>query len=248
MATKNIKYSNPDTIYNDLQKMVALIIDGIKPSIIVSGKSGTGKSYSINQQIITSQLIEGVDYVSHSGKVTTYELFVALWKNRSRLIVLDDIDSALENKDSANILKAALDETKRTVSWLSKTSTFDSTGMSDEAIDRMILKTNKYPEKFEFKGRVIFITNYYYADLPEAIQSRSLVVDVTLKDIDLLKRIKSILPNIKGDNKEEVYNFFEELVTGNNLQKSLSIRNFTNALAIRSKYPKEWMRLVQLYS
>lgn len=250
-----VKYADPNTVYKDIEQMVQLVIDGKRPSIIISGIAGAGKSFPIRKQIVDSGMLEDIDYTIVKGRTTIFSIYEALFRNNGKLIIYDDCDSIFEKEDGVNILKAALDSgIKRTVSWKSKTTTFDTEGMDDDEIHSIAKKTGKLPSKFDFVGRIIFITNIYYKELPSALQSRSLVVDLTLRASDVLLRIKTIMPDIDEPKeatmeiKEEVWEFFKELVKENRLNKPMSIRNYGNALVIRLSYPENWRHLVEMYS
>jgi hypothetical protein len=67
------------------------------------------------------------------------------FSSEKNVIVFDDCDSVLLDDLSLNILKAALDSSKkRTISWNT---------------DSRILRSEGIPDRFEFKAGAIFITN-----------------------------------------------------------------------------------------
>ena len=173
------------------------------------------------------------------------------------VICFDDCDSILDNDDAVNILKAALNSEKiRNIAWKSTKSTFDIGDMEKEEIESMIID-GKYPNNFDFFGKVIFITNRYYKKIDAAIQSRSMVIDITLKPEDVIKRIESILPNVLKDEKNitmaikvEVLDFFKEIIAAGKLKKEMGIRNYLNAIKLKVSPAtcNRWKHLAQNYS
>ena len=170
------------------------------------------------------------------------------------MIVYDDCDSILKNKDAINMLKAALDTNKeRVISWKSK-STFNPDPLETIEIKKLIQK-GKLPDHFDFRGRIIFITNIYYKNIDDALLSRSFVIDVTLQAKDVLLRIETILDNIMRDVpeatydiKKQVLDYFKYLVKNNQLKKPMSIRTFIAGVIIRLSGDENWKRLVRRYA
>ncbi len=67
------------------------------------------------------------------------------FSDSKNILVFDDCDSILLDDVALNLLKGALDSgKKRVISWLSESSALRREGI---------------PDRFEFKGSVIFITN-----------------------------------------------------------------------------------------
>jgi hypothetical protein len=114
---------------------------------------------------------------------------------------------------SLNILKAALDSKKtRTIHWNA-----DSAKLRSEGI----------PNKFDFKGSVIFITNIKFENIRskklqdhlEALQSRCHYIDLTLDTMrDKLLRIKQIARtgelfkdyDLSAEQQDTIINFMDE--------------------------------------
>lgn len=246
------EYADPEVIFDDLDKLVTLVITGKRNSLIVSGLAGVGKSYNVEQTVLNNKLVESRDYVIIKGKSTTYALYQSLFENKDKLIIYDDCDSILKNKDSLNILKAALDTGNRTISWKSK-STFNPTDMETSDV-KIMIKDGKLPDKFIFRGKIIFITNIYYKNLDEAVVSRSFVIDITLKATDILMRIESILREIMKDVpqatmpiKKEVLNYFKVIIKSGQWNKPMNIRSFIAGVQVRLSGAQDWQRLILRY-
>ena len=54
-------------------------------------------------------LRESYDFVHFKGRATAAGLFITLYENSDKIIVLDDCDSVFKDDDAVNILKGALD-------------------------------------------------------------------------------------------------------------------------------------------
>jgi len=249
-----IEYADPDVVFDDMKKLLKLVITRKRNSIIISGLAGVGKSFTVEETLKESGLVKGRDFEIIKGKSTSYALYQSLFENRDKLIVYDDCDSILKNKDAINMLKAALDTNKeRVISWKSK-STFNPDPLETIEIKKLIQK-GKLPDHFDFRGRIIFITNIYYKNIDDALLSRSFVIDVTLKAKDVLLRIETILDNIMRDVpeatydiKKQVLDYFKYLVKNNQLKKPMSIRTFIAGVVIRLSGDENWKRLVRRYA
>lgn len=249
-----IEYADPDVVFDDMKKLLKLVITRKRNSIIISGLAGVGKSFTVEETLKESGLVEGRDFEIIKGKSTSYALYQSLFENRDKLIVYDDCDFILKNKDAINMLKAALDTNKeRVISWKSKL-TFNPDPLETIEIKKLIQK-GKLPDHFDFRGRIIFITNIYYKNIDDALLSRSFVIDVTLKAKDVLLRIETILDNIMRDVpeatydiKKQVLDYYKYLVKNNQLKKPMSIRTFIAGVIIRLSGDENWKRLVSRYA
>lgn len=249
-----IEYADPNVVFDDMRKLLKLVITRKRNSIIISGLAGVGKSFTVEETLKESGLVKGRDFEIIKGKSTSYALYQSLFENRDKLIVYDDCDSILKNKDAINMLKAALDTNKeRVISWKSK-STFNPDPLETIEIKKLIQK-GKLPDHFDFRGRIIFITNIYYKNIDDALLSRSFVIDVTLQAKDVLLRIETILDNIMRDVpeatydiKKQVLDYYKYLVKNNQLKKPMSIRTFIAGVVIRLSGDENWKRLVRRYA
>lgn len=207
-------------LLNDLTKMV---IYDATPSLIVTGEGGLGKTHSVNQAIDVTGL-QGCEYIFIKGYSTARGLYNTLYDNNDKLIIFDDCDSVLEDKVAVNILKSALDSyDNRTISWMSKMN-----------------KNDKYPQQFDFTGRIIFISNKSKSSIDGAILSRSLTVDLTMTPAEKIERMSTILPNMLPqydiEVKKEALNFL------NNNRNSTNINMRTLIMVIKMRYnnPENW--------
>jgi hypothetical protein len=241
-----------------MERLVSLVIEGRSPSLIICGDAGIGKTFMVRQQLqhagLNEQVVSadatdakpdnkkkqlrrlfGADkkrnntYIFVKGYSSPMGLFQILHDNRESIIVFDDCDSVFKTPVSVNILKSALDSyDTRIVSWVSP------------AAEKMGLES-----RFEFKGKIIFISNLPELDLDEAVKSRSFVISVTLTRKELWDRMMALLPNIepKVDMviKDEVINFM-----GFNIDKfrDFNMRTFIKAVRIRTSGDPNWKEMV----
>lgn len=177
-------------------------------SLVVSGPAGLGKSHAVESAVRRYDPYEQKSIIA-KGFVRPTGLYLLLheYRHKGNVIVLDDADSIFADQDALNILKAALDTTKkRIISWRSETKMMDADG-------------NPIERSFEYEGTVIFITNKDFdaeiakgskmAEHYEALISRSHYVECDMHTTrEYVVRIKQVvqsgmLRQHKGLNRHE---------------------------------------------
>lgn len=144
-------------------------------SLIVSGEGGIGKSFTIAEMITYMNLIEKEDYIYVKGYSTAKALFTLLQTHSTKTVIFDDIDNILNDAVGQNILKGVLDTSPvRKVQWL----------------------TNDGEDEFEFTGSAIFLTNKNKDKIPQALISRSLVIDLYMTNPEKIERLRHLIPTI----------------------------------------------------
>jgi len=211
-----------------LKDLSSMVIDGITPSLIVTGEGGLGKTHSVNQTIEQKGLF-GFEFVFFKGYSTARGLYNTLYDNNGKLIVFDDCDSVLEDKIAINILKSALDSyDKRTITWMSKMN-----------------KNDEYPQQFDFTGRIIFISNKKKESIDSAILSRSLTVDLTMTGDEKIQRMASIighiLPDVNLNVKVDALDFLKE----NKDNPNVNMRTLIMISKMRQCNPESWKQMAQ---
>jgi hypothetical protein len=212
--------------FNFLKNLTQMVINGITPSIVIVGSGGLGKTHTVKSTITESNIDEN-SYTFIKGYSTARGLYNTLYDNNGKIIIFDDCDSVLDDRVAVNILKSALDSyDSREISWLSK-----------------MAKSDEYPNKFEFTGRIIFISNKKKSSIDEAILSRSLTVDLTMTPSEKIWRMKHILPHIlptyQLDIKEDALNFLDQ----NKDKCQLNMRTLIMISKIRLAHPDNWRQL-----
>jgi len=134
-----------------LQDMTQAVKEGTVRAMIVTGPPGVGKSFGVEEVLGKQDLFNTLGnkrpkYEIVKGAMSAIGLYSKLYhySEKGNVIVFDDCDSVLLDDLSLNILKAALDSSKkRTISWNT---------------DSRMLRSEGVPDKFEFKAGAIFIT------------------------------------------------------------------------------------------
>jgi hypothetical protein len=148
------------------------------------------------------------------------------------VIVFDDCDSVLKDPVSLNLLKGALDSySRRIISW------------------RADLRDDDLPTTFEFKGRVIFISNLSSNQIDQAIITRSMAVDLSMTPQQKIERMKFILdsdefmPEFPRAMKLDALNLINSL---RDTVKELSLRTLIQVTKIRKANPNgNWKSLAE---
>lgn len=248
--------------FDNLKKLLTYVSKGRGKSLFIYGGPGTGKSFTTMDILKSTGRTKNKDFIVVKGKVTPMALYTTLYMNReeNKLIVFDDADSAFKGQDSANILKAALDSyDTRTISWVSS-ATKNVQSMSPAAREEYQaeldddLKSNKsktdmkLPSEFDYKGKIVFISNLKEKDVDSAIMSRSFKIDMTLSDEEILGRIEGIVQHIGDDDipvekKMEVLNVLKQKVRGGEIQH-VNMRTFVAALDLYASGIPDWYNLI----
>jgi hypothetical protein len=226
--------------------MVSMLAQGDQASVVITGPGGLGKTFNVltalkkNGMEDLTSVLEFMDgeivstkksFVVIKGYSTAKGLYRALYENRKGVIVFDDCDSILRDPVSLNLLKAALDSyERRIISW------------------RADIRDDDLPTSFEFKGRVIFISNLSSVQLDQAILTRSLVVDLTMTNTQKVERMRFLLsqadfmPEYENKFKQDAMNLISKL---QDEVKELSLRTLIQVTKIRKSGGKNWENLAE---
>jgi hypothetical protein len=176
---------DPQEMFTNLERLTKMVGRGIQPSLVVTGGAGMGKTHLVKQTLADMGLDESTDFVHFKGRATPAGLFITLYENSDKIIVLDDCDSVFKDDDAVNILKGALDSyDSRKISYITSKPLKDTDG-------------NELPRHFEFTGRIIFISNIEQSKLDEAIRSRSFVADIDMTQDQMFTRIEQLMPKME---------------------------------------------------
>lgn len=226
--------------FDFIEKFVRMVARGVSNSLIVAGPGGLGKTHTVTdtlQKMGKRELgigdTEG-DYIVVKGFSTAKALYRTLYENNGMTIIFDDTDAIMKDPIGANILKAALDSyDQRVISWNAEFS-----------------EREELPNRFEFVGRVIFITNMSLDKVPQALISRSLKCDVSMTIDEKIERIATVvmsdnfMPSIDNKVKQDVIAFIRENA---NQFTDLNIRSAMNIAKIRYEMADEGWERMALY-
>jgi hypothetical protein len=226
--------------------MVTMLANGAQASVVVTGPGGLGKSFTVSQTL-TSLGFKDVSVLDDiavgtvlktaktfrviKGYSTPKGLYRTLYENKDGVIVFDDCDSVLKDPTSLNLLKGALDSySRRIISW------------------RADIKDEDLPTSFEFKGRVVFISNLSASNIDQAILTRSLAVDLSMTTKQKVERMRHLLstgefmPEFDKTVKADAMDLIEK---HQDTVKELSLRTLIQVTKIRQSAGKNWADLAE---
>ena len=181
-----IEKRDPKQMFNNLERLTKMVGKGIQPSLVITGSAGTGKTFLVKDTLTKMGLKESNEFVHFKGRATAAGLFVTLYDNCDKIIVLDDCDSVFKDPDAVNMLKAALDSyDTRNISYITSKPLKDQFG-------------THLPRSFEFTGKIIFISNLDQSTLDEAIRSRSFVSDISMTTEQMFMRIEGLMEKMEN--------------------------------------------------
>lgn len=247
--------SEIETKLNDrfeaLEVMAEATGKGINRSLIVSGPAGLGKSFTVEEKLADLEK-KGTHVTYIKGYVRPLSLYSLLYNSRheNSVLVFDDSDSVFYDDVSMNLLKGACDSTdRRVLHWLSKSLE----SLTDE-------EGESVPEKFEFNGSVIFITNYDFdamiasgnklAPHFEALVSRSHYLDLAMKTkLDYIVRIKQVVRGgmlaKRGFSQSETTMMLEFIENNMEKLRELSLRMVVKISGLYKMDKINWQKLAK---
>ena len=235
-----------------LTEMTRAVRSGDVRAMIVSGPPGVGKSFGVEAVLAKDGLFDTLaerkpKFEVVKGAMSSIGLYSKLYEfsEKGNVVVFDDCDSILFEDLSLNILKAALDSSERR--WISWNT------------DSRLLRSEGIPDRFEFKGAAIFITNIKFEhvkskrlrDHLDALESRCHYIDLQMdtarekilrikqvvKDCDMLGRYE-----FEDCVKDELVAFVE---TNQDKLRELSLRMVLKLADLRKSFPTTWVAMAK---
>ncbi|WFT96082.1 hypothetical protein QA633_02890 [Bradyrhizobium barranii] len=106
------------------------------------------------------------------------------------------------------------------------------------------LEKQGYPASFEFKGTIIFVSNRPLSKIPQAIQSRSLILNLDMTNAELCDHVRSIahatLPSLTVQQRIDLIDFIHLHA---DTFKDLSIRTFIKGATLMAE--PNWKNLIR---
>jgi hypothetical protein len=241
--------------FDILTDMSYAACDGVVRGMVVTGPPGVGKSYGVEQVVREAEVMNkmsggtgntGMKFGMEKGAASAIGLFKLLfdYSGRGSVLVLDDCDSVLYDETSLNLLKAALDSSpKRYLSWRSESA---------------VLRREGIPDRFEFKGSIIFITNLKFdktrgkmKDHLDAIMSRCHYLDLTLDTMrDKFLRCKQIVQDGMLDeyefSQEEQDDLLDYISDNRSKLREMSLRMVLKIADLKKMNGDKWKRYVEM--
>ena len=236
-----------------LTDMTKAVKAGDVRAMIVSGPPGVGKSFGVEEVLTKDDLFNVLGerkprYEVVKGAMSALGLYAKLYEfsDAKNVLVFDDCDSILMEDLSLNILKGALDSSKkRVIAWNT---------------DSRLLRSEGIPDKFEFKGAAIFITNIKFEhvkskrlrDHLDALESRCHYIDLQMDtEREKILRIKQIV----NDGMLDVYDFNEPEIAKDEIiafvdanaskLRELSLRMVLKLADLRMSFPTNWTAMAK---
>jgi hypothetical protein len=235
-----------------LDEMTKAVRTGDVRAMIVSGPPGVGKSFGVEKVLQKDGLFDTLaekkpKFEIVKGAMSALGLYAKLYEfsEKGNVIVFDDCDSILMEDLSLNILKGALDSSERRfIAWNT---------------DSRLLRSEGIPDRFEFKGAAIFITNIKFEhvkskrlrDHLDALESRCHYIDLQMDTSrEKILRIKQVvndagmLDRYDFDQcvKDEIVNF---VVDNQEKLRELSLRMVLKLADLRKSFPKSWTAMAK---
>jgi hypothetical protein len=243
------------TRFTILDDMTRAVKKGDVRAMIVTGPPGVGKSFGVEAVLARHDVFADVaqneklkKYEVVKGAMSAIGLYKKLYEfsDKKSILVFDDCDSVLLDDLSLNILKAALDSSKkRTIHWNT---------------DSRLLRSEGVPNSFEFKGGAIFITNLKFDNVKskklrdhlEALESRCHYLDLTIDtDREKILRIKQVitecgmLDDYEFDEVEKAV--LIDFVDDNKKKlRELSLRTVLKIADLKKSMPSNWRAVAEV--
>jgi len=235
-----------------LQEMTKAVKSGTVRAMIVTGPPGVGKSFGVEEVLAKDDLFNALGerkpkYEIVKGAMSAIGLYSKLYQysEKGNVIVFDDCDSVLLDDLSLNILKAALDSSKkRTISWNT---------------DSRVLRSEGVPDRFEFKAGAIFITNIKFENVRSkklqdhlaALESRCHYIDLQMDtDREKVLRIKQIVQDgmldsyeLEDVQRDEVVDY---IIENRAKMRELSLRTVLKVADLRKSFTTSWKSMAEV--
>ena len=233
--------------FDILTEMTKAVKSGDVRAMIVSGPPGVGKSFGVEAVLEKHGLLDTLaerkpKYEIVKGAMSALGLYAKLYEfsAEKNVVVFDDCDSVLMDELSLNILKGALDSSKkRMIAWNT---------------DSRLLRSEGIPDRFEFKGAAIFITNIKFEhvrskklrDHLDALESRCHYIDLQMDtNREKILRIRQVVKEgamldhleFEEVQKDEVVDF---IVNNQDKLRELSLRMVLKVADLRKSFPRNW--------
>jgi hypothetical protein len=235
-----------------LDEMTKAVKSGDVRAMIVSGPPGVGKSFGVEKVLQKDGLFDVLGerkpkFEIVKGAMSALGLYAKLYEfsDAKNVIVFDDCDSILMEDLSLNILKGALDSSERRfIAWNT---------------DSRLLRSEGIPDRFEFKGAAIFITNIKFEhvkskrlrDHLDALESRCHYIDLQMDtNREKILRIKQVvneagmLDRYEFDSKVKA-ELVEFVVSNQDKLRELSLRMVLKLADLRKSFPKSWVAMAK---
>jgi hypothetical protein len=241
--------------FNILEDMTRAVKKGDVRAMIVTGPPGVGKSFGVEKVLSKHDVFATVaqneklkKYEVVKGAMSAIGLYKKLYEfsDKKCILVFDDCDSVLLDDLALNILKAALDSSKkRTIHWNT---------------DSRLLRSEGVPNSFDYNGGAIFITNIKFdhvkskklRDHLEALESRCHYLDLTIDtEREKILRIKQVIAEcgmldeyeFDAVEKDVLIDFIDD---NKKKLRELSLRMVLKLADLKKSMPANWRAVAEV--
>ena len=233
-----------------LDEMTEAVRSGDVRAMIVSGPPGVGKSFGVEAVLQKAGLLDILaerkpKFQVVKGAMSAIGLYAKLYEfsKAGNVVVFDDCDDILMEEQSLNTLKGALDSSERRfISWNT---------------DSRILRSEGIPDRFEFCGAAIFITNIKFEHVRskklrghlDALESRCHYIDLQMDtQREKILRIKQIAPTMLARYEFEPCvedELIEFVDTHKDRLREISLRMVLKLADLRKGFPTTWTAMAK---
>ena len=221
-----------DTKAIELDKYFRVVDDYVKAlvnakdinSLILLGEAGIGKSYRVIKALTDLNKEHSKDWVMINTHITPLEQYEFLYNNNGKIIIYDDIIKIFDDPVNLGILLSALWNPmgKRMISYMSSSDKLNA------------------PKSFEFKGKIIFLTNKLAEQL-DTIKTRAFTINLEFSWEDKVKIIYELVKLYKMPM--EVADWIKK---HSNKASNLNFRLPFKVYELLRSHPDRWKKLAQL--
>ena len=238
--------------FDILDEMTEAVRQGNIRAMIVSGPPGVGKSHGVETVLQKAGLFDVLaerkaKYEVCKGAMSAIGLYAKLYEfsAEGNVVVFDDCDDILYDSLSLNILKGALDSSERRfIAWNT---------------DSRLLRSEGIPDRFEFKGSAIFITNIKFEHVRsktlrshlDALESRCHYIDLQMDtQREKILRIQQVVAKGKMLERYEFEKCVEDevvdfVVSNKDNLRELSLRMVLKVADLRKGFPMSWKAMAK---
>ena len=156
-ARRKPEHMIPVRTYTELHAYLSAFSAGHLNLLILLGGPGLSKSRSVRR-------FAGKNACWIEGNATAFGMYMALWKHKDKLVVVDDVDNLYSDRNAIRLLKCLCQtDPVKQIAWHSGSSRLEREGV---------------PKAFETKSRVALIANDWKTlnGNVEAVQDRGHVI------------------------------------------------------------------------
>ncbi len=200
--------------YAKLEEYAARFADGCFNLLILIGDAGIAKSQTMKRAI-------GNQALWVEGSASAFGIYQALYENRNRHVILDDIDSLYTDRECVRLLKTLCQtDPVKSVSWF--------TGAVGRGKD--------IPRQFETSSKVVIIANEWktLSENVRAVENRGHLLFFEPAPVEVHKKVGEWFWD------QEVYDFMGENL---HLLPGLSMRHYVQAAELKEA-GMEWLDIL----